>query len=586
MLSEVLRRAFRAVGEHGDVEGGDNIHGQFGAAAAWGANRVKVEAWMRANIGETEAIASAFLAGADPSLKAQTAELVKYLSQDVLDQIAGVADDMSMPASDLSQKLAEAGLLPMFGFPTRVRDLYHSFAPDRAYPWPPRNVIARDASAAISLWSPGSEVVKDKAIHRVVGVASYRPQGPMVISDPNPLGPRRLIGHCGQCGTINASPNGRSTCPICGAPPANGSTSHRATYRSMNICQPIGYRTDYRRKDYRDWFEWSPTSSRALMAAEDLGSHEVKDSLIGSGVSQIYEINDNAGREWRFAPTTSGDGWVCIDEVPKDGGGNIDYDQDAAERVALASVVKTDVLVVGVDPAAIPPGTTVQPITAAQRGAWYSLGFLLRGAAAQLLEVQTDEIDVGLRSLRINNVLTAQVFLSDSLANGAGYCSHLGSQSNFEDLLARAMGWALALESHRNSGKRCDSACYDCLKDYRNMAFHGLLDWRLAADLLDLLNGVAFDPEKRWADLAEQAIGSFAEAFGATLDGAAGKPVAVIGDRWLISAHPFESKDEALLPESLAEAVQSVRRRGGEPILTDHFDLLRRPAQVYGQLVS
>ena len=37
------------------------------------------------------------------------------------------------------------------------------------------------------------------------------------------------------------------------------------------------------------------------------------------------------------------------------------------------------------------------------------------------------------------------------------------------------------------------SACYDCLKVYRNMTYHGLLDWRLAITYLKVL----FDPDYR-----------------------------------------------------------------------------------------
>ena len=77
----------------------------------------------------------------------------------------------------LSQRLAETGLLPMFGFPTRVRYL-HLTRPFQAYPWPPPRVIDRDLAMAVSQFAPLSEVVRDGQVYPVVGVAAFRPTKP------------------------------------------------------------------------------------------------------------------------------------------------------------------------------------------------------------------------------------------------------------------------------------------------------------------------------------------------------------------------------------------------------------------------
>jgi DEAD/DEAH box helicase domain-containing protein len=39
---------------------------------------------------------------------------------------------------------------------------------------------------------------------------------------------------------------------------------------------------------------------------------------------------------------------------------------------------------------------------------------------------------------------------------------------------------AIMSPEHR---QKCDSSCYDCLQQYRNMNYHGLLDWRLGLSL-------------------------------------------------------------------------------------------------------
>jgi DEAD/DEAH box helicase domain-containing protein len=36
--------------------------------------------------------------------------------------------------------------------------------------------------------------------------------------------------------------------------------------------------------------------------------------------------------------------------------------------------------------------------------------------------------------------------------------------------------------------QKCASSCYDCLRDYYNQQYHGLLNWRIALDLAALAN--------------------------------------------------------------------------------------------------
>lgn len=66
------------------------------------------------------------------------------------------------------------------------------------------------------------------------------------------------------------------------------------------------------------------------------------------------------------------------------------------------------------------------------RAALYSLGFLLRRATAVLLDINEWELRVG-RSAQGNVV--GQVFLSDALENGAGYCSQFATPAAIERLL-------------------------------------------------------------------------------------------------------------------------------------------------------
>jgi hypothetical protein len=245
-------------------------------------------------------------------------------------------------------------------------------------------------------------------------------------------------------------------------------------------------------------------------------------------------------------------------------------------------VKSTDVLVAGIADAAVPDWATLDPRELSRRAAWFSLGFLLRGAASRHLEVETGELDVGVRAVRRDGEVFAQVFLADSLANGAGYSTHLGQPHEFRGLLDEAARWVEKLAD--GSQHACDSACYDCLKDYRNSAYHGLLDWRLAADLLTLLRGEALDPEQRWHDLGSSALAAFCDDLNYEFSKLGGIPAAIDAGtgRALIAVHPFEHRPPVALPEDRhAKARVEASAAGLELHTASLFELLRAPSTVF-----
>jgi hypothetical protein len=83
-----------------------------------------------------------------------------------------------------------------------------------------------------------------------------------------------------------------------------------------------------------------------------------------------------------------------------------------------------------------------------------------------------------------------QIFISDSLENGAGYSSHLGIPATAETLLEFVLGQndpsfygRLVGAPHETD---CQTSCPDCLRDFSNLAFHNILDWRLGFDVARL----------------------------------------------------------------------------------------------------
>src|SRR5205823_3800566 len=88
---------------------------------------------------------------------------------------------------------------------------------------------------------------------------------------------------------------------------------------------------------------------------------------------------------------------------------------------------------------------------------------------------------------------SARVFLSDALENGAGYCTHLGAPARFEEVLEFITGggtppddsfWRPLVDSPHEDD--CATSCHRCLREFGNMAYHPLLDWRTGLDMVRL----------------------------------------------------------------------------------------------------
>jgi hypothetical protein len=170
--------------------------------------------------------------------------------------------------------------------------------------------------------------------------------------------------------------------------------------------------------------------------------------------------------------------------------------------VALLSRRKTDILLVNVRQ--WPAGAIADPTTVEGRAAWYSFAFWLRVAAAAYLDVDALELEAGFRSLEQNNQTVGQAFLCDKLENGAGYCRFLAQPREFQQLMDAAdpnVPNSIASQ-WIGHGSECDTSCNICLRDYQNLAYHGLLDWRLALDMARLASDPAatIDLNSNWGN--------------------------------------------------------------------------------------
>ena len=601
LAKEILRQAFAALNL---LEGtGDSVHGEFGAAASWsepppqppmgapsGATTADcVLAWIQGNGAEVARVCDALLVYADAVLRARRQALIDYVINELVPAVTAASTDPRYTQTALSERLANAGLLPMFGFPTRIRLLYHA-RPPHAYPWPPEDVIDRELDIAISQFGPGAETVKDGLIHTAVGVVDYRPHGNRVKEAAEPLGPAVSVGLCASCQAVDGSQPPPASCAVCGA-----TSDQDPGYRVIDLAQPAGFRCWYgTSRDFDGAFEWTPRASRPKMGVTPLAVKQRANFEVWADQETVYVINDNDGRLFTFEKLARGETWATRDALAAAGVANAPIETAAgSQERALASVKVTDVMVLGI--ANWPVGLRTSPAGVEGlevRAALFSFGFLLRRAAADYLDVHEREISVGVRVLRdATGGIVGQVFLSDSLENGAGYASFLGEPQEAERLLQYVLGRPpqkqtfhkfLVGPEHAGLGaSSCRTSCPDCLRDFYNLPYHPILDWRLGLDVarlaLDSAAPIDFGVPY-WQGLDAAVAGPyFAAMTGWEQTTIAGLQAGSRGDVVEIITHPLWSTDPDGFGPQLAAAHAEAVGAGKEVRFKSLFEVLRRP---------
>lgn len=166
VVKEVLYRALRR-----DSGAKDSVHGNFGLTENWSYNKKILEEWIDGNCSEICRIVDVVTNGTEISDKLKN-EIIDYVSTCLIDDITYIASSDTYTQEFLSERLANAGLLPMFGFPTRVRNLYLK-DPVLQGKLPSEDVVSRDIDMAINSFAPGHEIVKDKKVYKSIGVVDY-----------------------------------------------------------------------------------------------------------------------------------------------------------------------------------------------------------------------------------------------------------------------------------------------------------------------------------------------------------------------------------------------------------------------------
>lgn len=502
---EVLRRVFATMPE--GAGGGESVHGEFGTVDEWCKNPGKRDA-LRSRLSdplfleETRKLAMSLAAHtrlSEDDLNAATSEL-----QSLPERIDRIAHDERFAQTALSERLAYRGLLPMFGFPTRTRLLYlDKLTRIDGTRFPPRNVVDRDLEIAISAFAPGSEVVKDKRVFEAVGVVSLLPSprglaktGPglypaLDLENPLPL------GVCSNCHAVHEGPGiagmvgeAGALCPTCG----------QSSMRVLDTREPRDFYTSGEPRDYNGFFELRSRTTRPTIAVRHGGKlNRVRNSLITGSSQEVLTYNDNHGRG---GFELQAEQLSVLAGAYRVRNGDANAARTPPRRISLLARRVTDTLQVGIRE--MPTNCQAPPDTVEGRAAWFSLAFALRIAAASMLDIEQSELECGMYVTSSSKGADARAFMSDRLENGAGYASYLSVGENFERLLSVFEGTiSKSWMAHETA---CDSSCAQCLRDYTNLSYHPLLDWRLASDMVRILAGDTDTPSfegSYWSTLVE-----------------------------------------------------------------------------------
>ena len=233
---------------------------------------------------------------------------------------------------------------------------------------------------------------------------------------------------------------------------------------------------------------------------------------------------------------------------------------------------------------------TQSSVCPAGLSAMWSFAEVIRRGCQSALDLPSDELQVGLQPVRVDDVETRRLFLADRLENGAGYAPEVGRAESIKEIL-RGILTTLADQYDSPGHGDCTDACPNCLRSWDNRRLHGALDWRLALDVATLANGEALYTG-RWLDraprLADQFVRAYREAVHTEVIETGDLLAIATRDRQraVILGHPLWLHRPEMFNEEQAIAFDVARADLGigEVIMSDVWVLHRRAPQIFGML--
>lgn len=613
---EVLRKAFWDIGVRWfDGNTPPDTHGEFGyrknhfddngvQILGWESRREAIITWINTHWDdEVTEVAKALVQGTNLEANA----LKDYVGDGLIDDIDKAIRDDEIAGSALGETLAEAAVLPMFGMPSRVRYLFHGIKDGGAN----QEVLCidRDLDLAISDFAPGSERTKDKRTHRSIGFTAplkwmpHRPGGlgrglMQAGGNDAPLWTfQRLMMKCPVCNNIDIredQPNAQDEpCPRnCGG-----------TMEALHVRTPSAFRTDLKNGD-----DAREGEDIAMAAAARVSERTPEGNPIVVGNTEVhfnpgirvYSVNDNNGRRFHGSVVQFGQGRRQLDNQwilsEFQNGGNA---AGVPEDIVLVAPKTTDVLVAR--PRVVPDGLNLDFLRQASsvKAAYASAAFIMRSIAADEMVIDPEDLDIcHLRSGRTaTDQPVGEIVIADNHPNGSGFTQWLSE--NWNRCLSSVLhpagddGFASRILAPTHV-EHCNSTCYACLQNFRNMAYHSILDWRLGVSMLKAMADSNYQcglnddfgsvELLNWMEHATMLRDQFCNALNATSHQFGQLPgFSLNGQKWIV----IHSLWNVAQPKGLLMNAIDASGEGATNLrFVDPFNLARRPTWVLSQLQS
>lgn len=550
--------------------------------------------------------------------------IVQLLTPDNLIQdIGAVLNDDAMTGKGLAESLAERGQFPMYGMPTRTRLLQ-----TRAIATDEDDIqfasMDRDLDIAIQEFAPGKYLVQDKRRYLTAGYAGMlRRRYPKSIefdSNANEPGESRIMTACPVCHVWTPINHEISQCTACSAEMEDS--------EQYQCYVPYGFITSLEDKSVKEDVDQILTNASRVSIAEAYSFSAV--SNFGANVaiqleSQICLHRLNRGtyvdEQWSgfnsvqgnlrvpfrsggtFQTLTANNVWIDSQLLETDLLLKRRFTplQESKTSFYLAAPKVTDLLALMV--VNTPAGLQLQ--TQAFRAAALSAAFIIVNyASKELLDIDPEEIEIlEPRVQKLENGRLAPILqMADRLVNGSGLCERLQQiGTSGTPIILEIMK---AIVSNKNDfplkefldyshREKCFQGCYYCLHRYGNQAYHGLLDWRLGLDVIQLLLDENYDAGLNgdfsapgiadWRENALRLAKEAASLFNSEIRMVGHIPLIGIGpQRWVAVTHPFWSSDGVFNANPEFERLFLEWKLEKQTVST--FDLSRRMGAVMTKL--
>lgn len=649
---EVLFYAFRAYEQSQHIKLNGGTHGEFGARLEWPQINPFIASWLITPINRVkiQAIAKAL----SPRFEQDLVSWATDPSQMIM-AIDTALNNHHIATDDSAECLAEAGLLPMYGMPTRDRQLYSGLQFLNNEPIDELSSVSRDVEMAITSFAPNAQTTKDKKVITSIGFApssvfceeDVRRQGYYHLATRSENKAFSLIATMRKCTrhgctyfcTDDSKAPSNNLCPECGS-----------ELEIVNLRTPNAFITDLTPGENRQTDKGIFVGRKGVVAESRDDAPRIRTCNQGENIRISLAPNDFTWRindtdiegtycnltysnqylhrnrplvsyvdkveQWisspiitenatvRFGPDESG---LIIRSkgTPEECTTRITPARDAngvveMEKIRLAAHKITNVIKLW--PISSVEGIKLNPFefddstqklkfeSQGVRAAYYTLSFILQRAIASKLDVDPREIDV-VEPVTYDG--RGQVTLADEQVNGSGFVVDLFE--NFDEYKSRILHGQDQFFKKMLSDdhiRDCDSTCYECLSNYNNMPYHGLLDWRLGIALFRLmvdssykvgLDGNFNFPElKDWKATALGLLETLKQSFEMRGDIHDEGPLPYLkaeNGKFVFVVHPLWTTDN--MNVLLARAIRRAGAQRENVITIDTFNLVRRIGTCY-----